>query len=165
MRDLPKGRCTGSGFFVYISKYAATNALLPEDEHSVSLLKRMLDPAQQHYTKEKNVTGREFCFWLGSSILEVCKTQAERQPRVGPWSKKCFKRTVQFHPELLPTADSLAAPFTSGEIWILLPLLPEALFSSFSSSVVGSPSSFCNQTASPSSAVRHVSWCSFQHLQ
>jgi hypothetical protein len=43
--------------------------------------------------------------------------------------------------------------------------LPEALFSSFSSSVVCSPSSFCNQTASPSSAVRHVSWCSFQHLQ
>jgi len=36
MRDLPKGRCTGSGFFVYISKYAATNALLPEDEHCLS---------------------------------------------------------------------------------------------------------------------------------
>jgi hypothetical protein len=36
MRDLPKGRCTGFGFFVYISKYAATNALLLEDELSVS---------------------------------------------------------------------------------------------------------------------------------
>jgi len=65
MRDLPKGRCTGSGFFVYISKYAATNALLPEDELSASLLKRMLNPAQQHYSKEKNVTGREFAFgWV-----------------------------------------------------------------------------------------------------
>jgi hypothetical protein len=65
MRDLPKGRCTGPRLFVYISKYAATNVLLPEDEHSVSLLKRMLDPAQQHYTKEKNVTGREFAFgWV-----------------------------------------------------------------------------------------------------
>jgi len=65
MRDLPKGRCTGSGFFVYISKYAATNALLPEDELSVSLLKRMLNPAQQHYSEEKNVTGREFAFgWV-----------------------------------------------------------------------------------------------------
>lgn len=30
---------------------------------------------------------------------------------------------------------------------------------------MGSPSSFCNETASPSSAVQHVSWCSFQHLQ
>jgi hypothetical protein len=43
--------------------------------------------------------------------------------------------------------------------------LSETLFSSFSSSVVGSPSSFCNQTASSSSAVQHVSRCTFQHLQ
>jgi hypothetical protein len=79
MRDLPKGMCTGSGFFVCISKYAATNALLPEDELSVCFLKRMLNPAQQHYTKEKNVTGR-VCFWLGSSILEVARLEQRNNP-------------------------------------------------------------------------------------
>lgn len=33
--------------------------------NSLSLLKRMLNPAQQHYTNEKNVTGRDFAFgWV-----------------------------------------------------------------------------------------------------
>jgi hypothetical protein len=74
MSDLPKRQVYWIWFLCLHIKICSPNALLPEDEHSVCLLKRMLDPAQQYYTKEKNVTGREFCFWLGSSILEVRKT-------------------------------------------------------------------------------------------
>ncbi len=45
--------------------------------NSLSLLKRMLNPAQQHYTNEKNVTGRDFAFGWVHLFLKLQNLSSE----------------------------------------------------------------------------------------